>query len=282
MITAKWKSGLDPVLLHKLNVCKEILLDLKRVVVAFSAGVDSTFLLALAAETLEQDKNAAVLAAMGISPSLAERERQAGRKLARAIGVELVEIDTDELSDPNYASNPTDRCFYCKSRLFLRLKELAFRRGLDFVLSGANTDDTGDSRPGMRAAEDLGVRSPLLEAGMTKDDIRAASRAMGLETWNKPAMACLASRIPYGQDITAAKLSRIERAEYVLQDLGMAQCRVRDHGQVARIEVPAEDICRVVKHRLEITEAIKALGYAYVALDLEGFRTGSMNETVWD
>ena len=282
MITAKWKSGLDPVLLHKLNVCKEILLDLKRVVVAFSAGVDSTFLLALAAETLEQDKNAAVLAAMGISPSLAERERQAGRKLARAIGVELVEIDTDELSDPNYASNPTDRCFYCKSRLFLRLKELAFRRGLDFVLSGANTDDTGDSRPGMRAAEDLGVRSPLLEAGMTKDDIRAASRAMGLETWNKPAMACLASRIPYGQDITAAKLSRIERAEYVLQDLGMAQCRVRDHGQVARIEVPAEDICRVVKHRLEITEAIKALGYTYVALDLEGFRTGSMNETVWD
>ena len=261
----------------RVEACREILRSLGRVVVAFSAGVDSTFLLALAVDTLGSEP---VLAVIGVSPSLADRERSAGRKLADDLGAGLVEIDTHELADPSYAANPADRCFYCKTDLFVRLGELAEARGFDHVLSGANADDTGDFRPGIRAGLELGVRSPLLEAGLTKSDIRAASQAMGLPTWNKPAMACLASRIPYGQDITAERLGRIERAEYVLKDLGLVQCRVRDHGPVARIEVTAADIARVADLRERIVPAFKELGFSYVSLDLEGFRSGSMNETL--
>ena len=260
---------------RKLDTCRGILRDLRRVVVAFSAGVDSTFLLALAVDTLGP---ANVLAAMGISPSLASREHQAGRELARQIEAELVEIPTGELDDPNYAANPARRCFYCKHDLFSRLAELAAQRGFETVLSGANADDTGDFRPGMEAAADLGVRSPLLEAQLTKADIRAASREMGLETWDKPAMACLASRVPYGQEITQDKLSQVERAEAVLADLGLTALRVRHHGPVARIEVPDADLARAVELREKIVPALKGLGFAYVALDLQGFRSGSMNE----
>jgi len=262
---------------RKLDACRAILRDLGRVVVAFSAGVDSTYLLALAVETLGADN---VLAAMGISPSLAAREHAAGSDLARQIGAELVEIATGELDDPNYAANPARRCFYCKQDLFTRLGALAAERGYDVVLSGANADDTGDFRPGMEAASELGVRSPLLEAALTKADIRAASQRMNLPTWNKPAMACLASRVPYGQVITADKLSQVDQAEALLKDLGLIAVRVRHHGQVARIEVPAAELGRVVELRETIAPALKALGFAYVTLDLQGFRSGSMNEVL--
>ena len=261
----------------QLAECREILRSLGSAVVAFSAGVDSTFLLALAVDTLGSDN---VVAVMGVSPSLAGRERQMGGELAEKIGVELVEIETRELADANYAANPADRCYYCKSELFSRLGEIAAERGMAAVLSGANADDTGDFRPGLRAGAEMGVRSPLMEAGLTKQQIRDASQAMGLETWNKPAMACLASRVPYGQPITAERLSRIEQAEYVLKDLGFAQCRVRDHDNLARIEVPGELISAVAEHKDEIVAAIKQLGYAYVTLDLQGFRSGSMNEVL--
>ena len=267
----------DDALDRKLDVCRDTLRGLGRVVVAFSAGVDSTFLLALAVETLGADS---VLAATGISPSLASREQQAARALAGDIGAELVEVATGEMDDPHYAANPARRCFYCKSDLFRRLGDLARQRGFDTVLSGANADDTGDFRPGMEAAAGLGVRSPLLEAGMTKADIRAASRRMGLTTWDKPAMACLASRVPYGQGITAEKLSQIERAEGVLIDLGLAAMRVRHHGLVARIEVPPEDLARAIELRDRIVPALKDLGFAYVTLDLQGLRSGSMNEVL--
>ncbi len=270
---------LDAQLRGRLSECREILRSLGRVVVAFSAGVDSTFLLAMAIESLGRQN---VLAAMGISPSLAERERQVGRHLAEQLGAVLVEVETCELSDANYAANPPDRCYFCKSDLFTRLNELAAERGYDTVISGANADDPGDFRPGLQAGEKLGVRCPLMEAHLTKADIRAASRAMNLETWDKPAMACLASRVPYGQDITAEKLSRIEQAEYVLKDLGFAQCRVRDHDGLARIEVPQEHVPRIVELRGTIVSALKALGYTYVSLDLQGFRSGSMNEVITD
>lgn len=270
---------MDIELQDKVGKCREILRSLDSVVVAFSAGVDSTFLLALAVDVLGGE---AVLAAMGVSPSLARRERQAGRDLARQIGAPLVEVQTGELSDSNYSANGPDRCFYCKSDLFGRLKKLAAQRGLRTVVSGANADDGGDFRPGMRAAEQLAIRSPLLEAGLTKDDIRAESRAMHLPTWAKPAMACLASRIPYGCEVTEAALGRVETGEDALKDLGFATCRVRDHYPVARIEVPADDLSAVIRSRQRIIEALRSAGYKYIALDIEGFRSGSMNDVLPD
>ena len=270
-------TQLDPALRAKLDACRNTLVGMKRVVVAFSAGVDSTFLLAMAVDVLGAEN---VVAAMGISPSLAQRERRQGRTLAESIGAELAEVDTGELDNPEYSANPAQRCFFCKSDLFGRLRALADERNIPAVVSGANADDTGDFRPGLRAGKELGVRNPLMEAGLTKADIRAASRVMGLETWDKPAMACLASRVPYGQPITAEKLSRIEQAENVLKDMGFVECRVRDHDQVARIEVPADQIARAAGSAARISEAVKALGYTYVTLDMTGFRSGSMNEVL--
>ena len=261
----------------KIALCEEHLQGLGSVVVAFSAGVDSTFLLAMAVRVLGPKK---VLAGIGISASLPQRERQSARDLAAQIGAKLVEIETHELDNAKYAANPSDRCFFCKSDLFTRLKELAASRGLARVICGANADDTGDFRPGLRAGSELGVMNPLMDSGLAKDEIRQASAALGLPTWDKPAMACLASRVPYGQPITEGKLARIERAEYVLRDLGFSQCRVRDHETIARIEVPAGEVDKIAQLRDRIVPALKSLGYNYVTLDLQGFRSGSMNETL--
>ena len=270
-------DSLDQQVLRKVHACEEELRKLGSVVVAFSAGVDSTLLLALAVRALGRQN---VLAGIGVSPSLAQREREQGRRLAEAIGAELVEIETREMDNPEYAANPANRCFYCKTDLFGRLKELAFQREFKAVVSGANADDVGDYRPGLHAGAKLGVINPLMEAGLSKAEIRRISQALGLPTWDKPAMACLASRVPYGQSLTPEKLARIEQAEYVLKDLGFAQCRVRDHDTVARIEVPADQLARVVQAAGQIFPALKNLGYAYVTVDLEGFRSGSMNETL--
>ena len=183
------------------------------------------------------------------------------------LGVELTEVKTRELHDPKFTADPPNRCYHCKSGLLNALKELAAERGAAAVLTGANADDTGDFRPG-------------LDAGFTKADSRAASRAMGLETWDEPSAACLVTRIPYGEEITPERLARIERAESYLHEKGFRQCRVRDHGAVARIEVPAEEMARLMQLRGQLTPVLRELGYTYVAADLEGFRSGSMNETL--
>ncbi|MCE5277228.1 MAG: ATP-dependent sacrificial sulfur transferase LarE [Planctomycetaceae bacterium] len=270
-------DALPAELRQKLAAARESIASLRRVVVAFSGGVDSTFLLALAADVLGREN---VLAATGVSSSLAQREHSECVTLARQIGVELVEVTTCEMNNPQYAENPPDRCFHCKSELFQRLAEVGALRGFEAVAAGVNADDSGDWRPGIKAGRELGVAYPLMDAGLTKADIRKASQAMGLKTWNKPAMACLASRVPYGEKLTPERLGRIERAEYLLKDLGFIQCRVRDHERIARIELPVEAMGLVMQSREAIVDGLKNLGYTYVTLDLQGFRSGSMNEVL--
>lgn len=257
--------------------CADMIGQGGRSVVAFSAGVDSTLLLAMAVEVLGKQN---VLAAVGVSPSLAQRELVAARELARQIDVELVEVPTGELSDPRYAANPARRCYYCKHDLFTRLTALAEARGFASVLSGANADDAGDFRPGLEAGAELNVRNPLADAGLGKANIRRLSQAMGLPTWGKPAMACLASRIPYGQPISAEALGQVEAAEDALKTLGFTACRVRSHGPVARIEVSPAQFEGLLTHRDQIIAAVRQAGYTYVSLDLQGLRTGSMNEVL--
>jgi len=244
------------------------------VMVAFSGGADSTFLLAAAAEALG---NRAV-AATGVSPSLANHELTDARLLAGELGVRHVVVATHELQRPGYTANSPDRCYFCKSELFDLLVPLAQIEGLALAV-GTNTDDLGDWRPGQRAAKEHGVLTPLVAAGFTKAEVREASRRMGLRTADKPAAACLASRVAYGVQVTSHRLSRVERAEALLRSFGLPQLRVRDHGDLARIEVPLNALGMLVEpgRRDQLVAHLHELGFSYVTLDLEGFRSGSMN-----
>ena len=257
----------------------DLIRQMRRVIVAFSAGVDSTVLLKASLEVLGREN---VLAVTGVSPSLASRELESVRQLAAALDAPLELLPTAEMSNPNYAANPAERCYYCKNELFTKLKALADERGFEAVVCGVNADDTGDFRPGIDAARQMGVRMPLLEAGLTKAEIRQLARDMGLPNWQKPALACLASRIPYGTPITLASLSQVEKAENFLYERGFGVLRVRHHQKLARIEVPLEDLPRLLAEplRSELVVFFKSIGYTYVTVDLQGFRSGSANEAI--
>ena len=263
---------------EKMTRLRSTLREIGSAAVAFSAGVDSTFLLRVAHEELGDR----VVAVTVRSSTFPRRELDEAVAFCRAEGIRHEIIDTSELDVPGFAENPPDRCYLCKKSIFGEIMAFAQANGFAAVLEGSNMDDDGDYRPGMRAIRGLGVKSPLHDAGLTKAEIRALSREMGLPTAEKPSYACLASRFPYGERITAAGLERVERAERWLRDagLGLSQLRVRSHGDLARIEVPSGDIPRIAARAAEISAALKEFGFTYTALDLQGYRTGSLNETL--
>jgi uncharacterized protein len=258
---------------------RKIFQPMGKVLVAYSGGVDSTLLLKVAVEALGNEN---VVAVTALSPLYPERELIGAKKAVEAMGAKHLLIESNELEIPGFSKNPPNRCYYCKKQLFQELTDLAREKGIPFVVEGSTLDDEKDHRPGKIAIQELGIRSPLKEAMFTKGDVRDLSRHLGLSTWDKPSFACLASRFPYGEEITPEGLGMVNRAEEFLIGLGFKQVRVRHYQKLARIELLPEEMGRLTEEgvREKVVKHLKEIGYQYVTLDLQGFRSGSMNEVL--
>lgn len=262
--------------LKKLERLKSNLKNMDSVAIAFSGGVDSSFLLKIAYDVLGQN----AIAVTAISSTYSDKELNGSKQFAKNLGVKQIFLNSEETEIDNFSENPVDRCYYCKKELFTKIREIANENKINYVLDGSNADDVNDYRPGSKAIDELSIVSPLKDASLTKEEIRSLSKELGLKTWDKPAFACLASRFPYGTKITPKRLEMVEKAENFLQEIDINQFRVRFHNDIARIEVLKDDFSKIIENSKEISKEFKKIGFKFVTLDIDGYRMGSLNEGI--